>query len=186
VPAPGPRRRKPGEDLIGELFEAMHDLHFVTDIVSGAQFVLSILEHMLPSEGVIVHVFDINTRHFVVLRAAGPNAHKTLLHRTPDKEALFVDAMRRTRCLRFDDAQGSAHFEAGRWVQLGVSPKSALCGPVQQGGRYLGLIELANPLGGGRYHDSEANALDYICEQFADFVAARPIVVDADVVLARR
>jgi hypothetical protein len=183
---PGPRRRKPGEDLIGELFEAMHDLHFVTDVVSGAQFVLAILQQMLPSEGVLVHVFDINTRHFVVLRAAGPNARKVLLHRTPDKEALFVDAMRRTRCVRFDGARGQAHFEGGRWAVLGVTPESVLCGPVQQGGRYLGAIEVANPRGGGPYHESEANALDYICEQFADFVAARPIVIDADVVLATR
>jgi GAF domain-containing protein len=181
----GPRRRGPGEDLIGELFEAMHDLHFATDVVSGAQFVLSILEHMLPSEGVLVHVFDINTRNFVVVRAAGPNASKAILQRTPDKETLFVKAMRGSRCLRFDDASELAHFKGGRWEQLGVAPKSMLCGPVAQGGRYLGMIELANPNGGGPYHEAEANALDYICEQFADFVAARPVIVDADVVLAK-
>lgn len=182
---PPPRRRKPGEDLIGELFEAMHDLHFVSDVVSGAQFVLGIAQQMLPSSGIIVHVFDINTRHFVVVRAAGPNAAKVLLHRTSDKEPLFVEAMRRTRTLRVDDASKDGRFAAGRWQTLGVEPTSVLFGPVQQGGRYLGVIELANPDGDTPYHEGESNALDYICEQFAEFVAARPIVVDADVVIGK-
>lgn len=182
---PPPRRRKQGEDLISELFETMHDLHFVTDIVSGATFVLGVLQQLLPSEGAIVHVFDINTRHFVAVRAAGPAVTKVLLHRTHDTEPLFVEAMRRTRALRFADVTADERFVSERWERLGVKPKSVLCGPVQQAGRYLGLIELANPQGGDPYHEGESNALDYICEQFAEFIAARPIVVDADVVLGR-
>jgi GAF domain-containing protein len=66
-----------------------------------------------------------------------------------------------------------------------VKVKHSLSGPVRQGGRYLGLIELANPSGGDPYHESEANALDYICEQFAEFLVNRPIVLDADVILLK-
>ena len=61
----------------------------------------------------------------------------------------------------------------------------ALCGPVKEGGRYLGMIELANPVGDTPFHDGEVNAIDYICEQFADFVASRPIVLDDDAVIPR-
>ena len=63
--------------------------------------------------------------------------------------------------------------------------KAVLSGPVSQGGRYLGMLELANPEGGDPWHVNEANALDYICEQFAEFLAGRPIVVDADVVIGK-
>jgi GAF domain-containing protein len=108
------------------------------------------------------------------------------LHRTPDKEPLVSEAMRRTRSLRFDDVTNDDRFDGGRWDLLGVDPKSVLFGPAQQGGRYLGVIELANPQGGAPFHEGESNALDYICEQFAEFVAARPIVVDADVVLGTK
>ena len=177
-------RRRIGEDLIGELFETMHELHYVVDVVSGAEFVIEALEATLPCEAALVHVFDINTQTFVVLRAWGPKAKDVLLFRTPDSDALIDLAMHRSSALRVDDAAGDPRFASGRWQALGVEVKTAVCGAVRQGGRYLGAIELVNPLGGTPFHDTEVNALDYICEQFAEFVADRPIVVDAELVLA--
>ena len=179
------RRSRRSEDLIGELFEKMHQLHFMPDIVAGAEYVLGILSHVMPSEGVLIHVFDINTRQFVVVRAVGPRSASVLLQRTPDTFPLFREAFRRTGTLAFADASGDEGFQGGRWEQLGVNVRAALCGAVQHGGRYLGVIELANPGGGSPFNDSEVNALDYICEQFADFVASRPIVLDDDAVIPR-
>jgi len=179
------RRRTSGEDLIGELFERMHELHFMADMVSGAEFVRGVVSHMLPSELLLVHVFDINNGEFVVVRAHGPNAEKLLLYRTPDSDPLMIAAIRRVRALRVENAESDERYQGGRWEKTGSTPKSALCGGVKQGGRYLGAIELVNPMGGGPFHDSEINALDYICEQFAEFLANRPIVLDADVVLPK-
>ena len=42
-----------------------------------------------------------------------------------------------------------------------------------------------NPLGEAPFHPSELNALDYICQQFAEFLSKKPIVLTADVVLAK-
>jgi GAF domain-containing protein len=83
------------------------------------------------------------------------------------------------------DAASDPRFNGPRWQAVGVAPKAALCGAVRQGGRYLGLIELVNPAGDTPFHSSELNALDYICEQFAEFLSNRPIIVAADVILAR-
>jgi hypothetical protein len=178
------RRRGPAEDLIGELFEEMHQLHFMPDIVAGAEYVISVLARVMPSEGTLVHVFDINTRQFVVVRALGPNGAQVLLERTPDTFPLFREAFRRGRSLSFASIAPEDGFD-GRWERLGVAVRAAICGPVKHGGRYLGVIELANPAGGGPFHDSEVNAVDYICEQFADFVASRPIVLDDDAVVPK-
>ena len=187
-PPPSSRRIAPGkrradEDLIGELFETMHELHFLPDMVSGVEFVLSIVEDMLPSGGAILHVFDINLRQFVVVRAYGKGAEALLLHRTPDVDPFFNSAMRRTHALAVSGKDEK--YLGPRWTTLGVEPEEALFGSVQIHGRYLGAIEIANPHGGGKYSQSEANALEYICAQFADFLAARPIVLDADVVLPK-
>jgi hypothetical protein len=182
---PAPRRRGPAEDLIGELFEEMHQLHFMPDIVTGAEYVLNVLTRTMPCDGVIVHVFDINKRQFVAVRAAGPRSASVLLYRTPDTFALFRDAFRRMSAVSFQVVPADESYAGGRWERLGVTPQAALCGAVKQGGRYLGVIELANPLGGGAFHSGEVNALDYICEQFADFVASRPIVIDDDAVVPR-
>ena len=183
--SPGIRKKRTSsEDLIGELFEQIHQVHFAPDLVSGADFVLGVLR-VMPCEGALIHVFDINTRQFVVVRASGPSPRNVLLHRTPDTYSLFKSLFRRGRSISFPEAANDANFQGGRWERLGVTVKAALCGAVKQGGRYLGVIELVNPVGSAAFQETEMNALDYICEQFADFVASRPVVIDEDAVLPR-
>jgi GAF domain-containing protein len=183
-PAQPKAKRRIGEDLIGDLFESMHELHFMADVVAGAEFVLSVLQDSLPSEVSIIHVFDINTGKFVVVRQAGGN-EAVLMHQTPDSDSFVHSVMKAPRAKSSTPPDDDDYFKTGRWQVSGVKVKHSLSGPVRQGGRYLGLIELANPSGGDPYHESEANALDYICEQFAEFLVNRPIVLDADVILLK-
>ncbi|MDF3066458.1 MAG: putative stage sporulation protein [Polyangiaceae bacterium] len=178
-------RRRAGEDLIAELFETMHDLHFMQGVADGAEFMLAALDSVLPCDGVLIHVFDINHREFVVTRAKGPGAMQALLHRTPDSEPFFTAVMRRPGSVVVNDVAQDPRLLGPRWDALGIKPARALCGPVRQGGRYLGLVEAVNPLGDAPFHQTEQNAVDYICEQFAQFLVNRPIVLDADVILRR-
>ncbi len=178
-------RRRAGEDLIGELFETMHDLHFMQGVADGAEFMLAAVESIVPCDGVLIHVFDINSRQFVVVRAKGPGTMQVLLHRTPDTDPFFSAVMRRPGSVAIHDVEKDPRVLGPRWDALGVAPQRALCGPVRQGGRYLGLLEVANPLGDAPFHQTEQNAIDYVCEQFAQFLANRPIVLDADVILRR-
>ena len=178
-------RRRAGEDLIGELFETMHDLHFMRGVADGAEFMMAAVESIVPCDGVLIHVFDINTRQFVVVRAKGPGTTQVLLHRTPDTEPFINAVMRRPGSVAIHDVATDARVLGPRWDALGIKPQRALCGPVRQGGRYLGLLELVNPLGDAPFHQTELNAIDYVCEQFAEFLVNRPIVLDADVILRR-
>jgi hypothetical protein len=173
------RRRAAGEDLIGELFERMHELSFHVDLISGADFVVRVLSEMIPCEGTVVHAFDLAKHEFVVIRAQGPRQRDALLHRTPDADPV-VHAIMRTRSLL---TNGSSPTRSGALEKLGVEPRAVLAGAARQGGRYLGIIELANPQGGAPFHQGEVNALEYVCEQFAEFVSQRPVVLDPDVVL---
>jgi hypothetical protein len=173
------RRRAAGEDLIGELFERMHELSFHVDLVSGADFVVRVLSELIPCEGTVVHAFDLAKHEFVVIRARGPKQRDALLHRTPDVDPV-VHAIMRARSL---STNGSSPTRSGAFAKLGVEPRAVLAGAARQGGRYLGIIELANPQGGTPFHEGEANALEYVCEQFAEFVSQRPVVLDPDVVL---
>jgi GAF domain-containing protein len=93
--------------------------------------------------------------------------------------------MSRRGAVVLDGAPTSTPPASSSLSKLGVQPRAVLCGAARLGGRYLGLIELANPAGGEPFHDGEANALDYVCEQFAEFVASRPIILDADVVVGQ-
>ena len=173
------RRRAPGEDLIGDLFDSIHELSFSVDLVSGADFVARTLADVIPCEAIAVHAFDLGRREFVVVRARHPNARKALLHRTSDVDPVVREIMRHRSLI----SNGASPLRSGAFAKLGVEVKTALTGSVRHGGRYLGLIELVNPAGGTPFHEGEASALEYVCEQFADFVASRPIVLDPDVVL---
>jgi hypothetical protein len=177
--SPG-KRDSISDDLIGRLFDKMHDLHFMTDVRAGADFVLNVLKQTLPSTFAIVQVFDINSKNFVVVRQHGAN-DRALLFQTPDTDDRLRSVMRSSRSAHFEDLASGEPL--GRWAAAGVVPDSLLCGPVKQGGRYLGIIELGNVAGAKGFTDDEANALDYICEQFAEFLTNRPIVLDADVIL---
>jgi hypothetical protein len=176
-------RRDPDEDLIGELFERLHELHFMPDLVSGASFVLKTLRDLLPCEGTLIHVFDIDRSEFAVVRAYGPNAAETLLFRTPGTDPLMSEVMRRNGALSIADVTADTRFANGAMARLGVSPRSVLCGAARQGGRYLGMIELANPSGGTPFQENEQSALEYLCAQFAELVANRPVVLDPEIVL---
>lgn len=174
-----PRRRAPGEDLITELFDRMGELMFMGDIPSGADYVLNVLFDLIPCEAMLVHVFDLARREFVVVRAHGPKMRNALLFRTPDTDPAVADVMRQRSVV----ANGAAPIHSGAFDRLGVHAKQILSGAARQGGRYLGLIELANPSGGAPFHEGEKHALEYVCEQFAAFVASHPLVLDEDIVL---
>jgi len=173
------RRRGPGDDLIGDLFERMHELAFMVDLMSGADFLVRVLAELIPCEGIVVHAFDLARHEFVVVRARGPHVREALLFRTPDDDPLVHEIMKK----RSIASNGSAPVRSGAFEKLGVETRFALCGAARQGGRYLGLVELANPLGDTPFHEGEVNAFEYVCEQFAEFVAQRPVVLDPDVVL---
>lgn len=150
----------------------------------GAEFVESVLCEVMPADISMIQVFDINRRQFVVVRARGAGAERAILHGTPDTDPRIADIMRWTYP-RARRPGGDPAFKTGSWSFVTDEVTEVLSGPVRQGGRYLGLIELANPLGGDPFHPTEINALDYICAQFANFVASRPIVLEPDVILGR-
>jgi GAF domain-containing protein len=58
--------------------------------------------------------------------------------------------------------------------------RSLLVAPVVLAGRFLGALELLDPVDGLPFNDEEGYALTYIGEQFAEFVAMRGVTVDPE------
>jgi len=162
----------------------MHELHFAIDALAGADFVLALTLEKLPSEVALVHFYDINTREFVVVRTKGTGTAKLIQWRSGEKEALIAEAMGRRRAVVIGDASADARSRAGRWALID-NARSLVCAPVEQGGRFLGLLELANPRDGGAYTEGDGHALTYIGEQFAEFLAARGVILDPERIESR-
>jgi len=178
--APPPARlRLRGEDLIADLFEAMHDLHFVHDALEGGEFCLALALEKLPSEAGLVHLYDIDRREFLVASTRGAGANRLLLTRHPENDAMLMAAMRKRRALVIADATQGDAASLARYVALGGA-RSLVIAPVLHQGRFLGAIELVNPLDGQPFNESEGNALTYIAEQFAKFISSHGIVTDPE------
>jgi GAF domain-containing protein len=179
---PGVRAR--AEDLIADLFEAMHDLHFVRDAIEGGEFCLALAMEKLPSRVGIVHLYDIDKREFLVTSTRGAGTGKLLLRRHAETDALLQAAMNRRRAIVIADGTHAASVQVERYELVG-GVRSLMIAPVMQHGRFLGAIEIMNPLDGQPFTDAEGNALNYIAEQFAEFLASHGIVTDPERISAR-
>lgn len=180
-----PRGRMRSEDLIADLFEAMHDLHFVRDAVEGGDFCLALAMEKLPSQFGIVHLYDIDKREFLVTSVRGPGTSKLLLRRHPENDPVLLAAMRKHNALVIPDATQSDAATLERYTLLG-SARSLIVAPVLQHGRFLGAVEIINPLDGEPYIEPEGNALTYIAEQFAEYISSHGIVTDPERISARQ
>ncbi|WP_438027001.1 GAF domain-containing protein [Sorangium sp. So ce233] len=191
APSPPPRRRSSypprngrlsGDDLIAELFEACSDLHFLQDTLAGADFILALALDKIPCALGLVSLFDINRREFVVVRQHGGKT--ALLTRLSERAPLALAAMRSRRAVVVPDVSSDERVMDERWKATGVELHSVVCAPVELAGRYLGLLEIANPLDGKPFSESDGNALTYIGQQFAEFVGARGVVTEPGLVTA--
>ena len=174
-----PSARIYGEDLIADLFESMHDLHFSRDAVEGGDFCLQLAMAKLPSLAGIVQLYDINHREFLVTNTRGEGTETLLLRRYPETDALLAAAMRKRRAVVIGNAVESEAATNERYVAIGGA-RSLIIAPVMQAGRFLGAIELVNPIDGEPFSESDGNAVSYIAEQLAEFVAARGVVTDPE------
>lgn len=178
MPPPSSQRVLAGEELLGALFERMPELMYLPDIAAGADYLITILEEHIPCDGVLIHVFDIAASEFVVVRALGPNAAEVALICTSSTDSHLAEASRRATTLELTAAE--AMSSPVLWEALGLDIASALCSPAHQNQRYLGAIELGREAASGPFSDAEIHALEYVCEQFADFIANRPLELDAE------
>ncbi|MBK6518146.1 MAG: GAF domain-containing protein [Polyangiaceae bacterium] len=180
--------RKAGDDLLTDLFEATADLSFVRDVLEGAEFIQDLVYESIPSAVVLVSFFDINTREFVVVRQAstareGDGLGSAVLRRASEFSGAIAQTMRSGRTTLLNGNAAAALSADARWQATGLAPASVAITPVAAGGRYLGLIEVADPLDGAPFTEGDGHALKYIGEQLAEFLAQRELVLDEASVL---
>ena len=180
TPAPtSDRPRARPEDLMSEIFESMHDLHFLRDSLEGADFVLELLHQKLPTKVAIIHLYDINSKEFVVVKARAPGSG-ILGTRSREGTGLVGAASKSGHGILVEDAAKDERWSRERYQAAGYTPRSLCVVPVRLGQRYLGAIELADHTDGKAFGEDVLHAVTYIAEQFAEFVADRGVTLRAD------
>lgn len=171
------------DERIGQLFERMHELLYCHTLGDGAQYILSSLTRSVPARGILVHIFDVEKRQLVLVRARGPKSQAMLLTRTTPLGTHLEEALRRQETLKLTaDPDSCTH---GLWARLGIHLHHGLCTPVLESRRYLGAIELARESDEEAFSPTEVHALEYVAQQFADFLAKRSLHLDDASLLPR-
>ncbi len=181
------RSRISGDELIADLFEAMHELDFCADSRDAAAFTLKLAMAKLGSDVGVVHLYDIDRREFVVVHAAGPGASVLRGLRTSDTDPLAAEAMRTRGAILVSAPAGDPRTSGQRWAAMrnaaGTSIASIAVSRAAQAGRFLGLVELCNldvadPQTPGTFAAGDEHALTYMAERFGEFVAAHGVMLD--------
>jgi hypothetical protein len=175
-PPPPPSRATPGPlseaatERLGRLFERMHELLYVSDARSATLYVQNALESHIDADGALVYLLDEPGQELSVERALGPSPKAVLGTRSLRAGSLIEEALRTGSTLRLDASSDAATLE--RWRTLGVELYTGVCAPVRAAGRTLGAIELARARGGVAFDRGEMLALEYVCDQLADFLVS--------------
>ncbi|HVW29661.1 MAG TPA: GAF domain-containing protein [Polyangiaceae bacterium] len=171
-----PTLRPAGDRLVGGLFEALHGLHFLSDVRQGAAFVCRTLADKMRSASTLVHLYDINSGHFLIVCAEGNRAAALSDYATKEDDPLIALVMKGDDALLVQDPGSDPRFTRGRWAL--AEPKcSVLCAPITSEGRPLGLIELADPDGGGVFTEEDKNAVLYAASALSRFLDRRGLVL---------
>ncbi len=173
---PVPKRRVRGDELISVLFESMHDLHFLRDSIEGGDFCAALAMEKLPSRVAFIYLYDIDRREFVVVCGAGVAPQGIIGTRLAETESVLAAAMRKRRAIVLDASDPTLATHAASFG----GAKSLLLAPVMQAGRFLGAIEIVDPTDAAPFSELDANAITYMAEQFAEFVAARGVLLDRE------
>lgn len=166
------------EDLIGAIFDSVHDVHFAPTVLDGSDLVCDIAFRNVPCAAAFVHLHDINNAGWIVASGSGDGATRVLGTRHPSTDPLFTRLTQRGASLRVSGGE-CTH-------ELGVATSHAALALASVGGRFYGAIELLAAPGAPAFTEAQEHALAYLAEQFATFAASRGILVRENDILARR
>lgn len=169
----GPPTERPlGERLLGELFEALHEVHFSPGVHAAASFVAGLVAEKTRARIALVHLYDINRGEFVVASAVGD--HREALHEwaTPESDPVLAEALRCGEAIHIAQPCQDERMRLDRWRL--IEPKnSVICAPAMVERRYLGALEVVDPLEGSDFTEADRNAMTYVADVFGKFLSRR-------------
>lgn len=189
VPPPLPPRRisgrvpiaayRSGSDsaVAANLCEKLSRLEAEPDALAAARLCLDVLARVIPCRAMLAHAFDAARREFVVVHARGESAESMVLERHAADDPLFRVAMPTGRPFVWTDLRRAPVNKLARYTEL-PSIKTVMVCPVVLGGRWLGALELVDPLGRTPFQTQDALDARYVADRYARFATARGIVVD--------
>ena len=192
VPPPLPLRRVSGrmtvavrrakdDDVVEKLCEALASLDAEPDALSAARLCLDVLARAVPCRALLAHAFDVARGDFLVVHARGEHADAMVLERHPLGDPLLWVAMPTGEPFAWPDLRRAPVNKLARFKEL-PHVKTIMACPVVSGPRWLGAIELVDPLDGTLFRTEHALGARYVANRYARFLTAHGLIVDVGAV----
>lgn len=187
VPPPLPKRRPSGrvtvprravgDDLAQALFDASRALDLESDALSAARFCLDALHRIIPCRVSVVHWFDISKRDFVVVHARGEESEAMVLERSSHDDPLLRIAMQKVEPFAWEDLRRAPVTRLTRFSELGNVATALVC-PLVAAPRWLGAIELVDPVDRAPFRTEDIKNARYVADRYTRFLKSHSQVVD--------
>jgi hypothetical protein len=168
----------PPEELITTMFERLHALEYFDDALEGARFCLESLGAVFATRSILVHLLDIERKEFIVVHASGEAADALRGTRCGMTDLLLRLSMRKAGPVVWRNLAASAPEEVLARFAAMPGVRTVVVAPVLSGPRWLGAFELVDPVGGEDFLPEHENAVRYVADRYAHFLARRGVVVD--------
>ncbi|MCB9591264.1 MAG: GAF domain-containing protein [Sandaracinaceae bacterium] len=161
------------DDRLVTAFEALQDLFFLTTPMEGVNFVMQLLDDLIPSEAKSVCLYDINADELRFVSLTGPGAEERQGEGVPRLSGLLgVAALSPNHTVLVEDASTDERFDPGVDGRLGLSVETLAVVALSHQGRLLGVLQLINRQEQMQYSRADGNLMHYIAEKLGEFLHA--------------
>lgn len=171
---PPPARKRVSTDeqdaRLADAFEACQDLLFVATPFEAVEFVIKLLEQLIPAEAATGTLYDIDDDVFRTVVATGVASEGLKGRSHSSTKGLYGAASRLVgAALRIDDVAADGRLDASEG-RSGLDARSALYIPLNHNNRLLGMIQLINRNNRDAFTPSDGDLAVYIGGQLAQFL----------------
>ena len=161
---------------IGEaVFASLPDIAFFETAVEAASFALVTAMRALPSLAGLALLRDNENGGYVVVYGRGPRSYQVVRTRVSEDDPVVMAALLHGGPVAVE--YGAERSPPARHACFG-DPWTAFATPVHDGQRWVGLLELVDPLDRRTIGSTALHALTAISRQLADFIRGREVVVN--------
>lgn len=152
-------------------FEASQDLLFLNTPIEGMQFVVKLLEELIPCEATTGCLYDINTDELRFVALTGPGEGERRGQAVNRSAGLMGRTVRQPGVvLKYDQFSSEEQFDEAVDGRPGFESRNALYCALAQQGRLLGVLQLCNRRRREAFTPGDVELLTYVSTQMSKFL----------------
>ena len=167
------------QDKLANAFEALHDLFFLSSPVEGLQFVIDLLQDVVPAEAYSTCLYDIDTNELRFVVLTGPQAEQRKGQAVPLTSGLMGHAARtEEKMLVVSDVASDERYDPAVDGRNGLQARNMLVRSLISEGRLIGVLQLINRVNQTQFSRDDINLVNYVAKQLSYFLHSSRLGLD--------